>query len=117
MEFRPYFENHAMDIASIDIIWNGFMQSKKIADMALTYEMNIAPHNYYSHLATFISAQFCAAVPNVRIMEVDIDDVPWKDELVTALPEIKSGRMTMPKRPGWGADLNEEVLRAHPWKR
>lgn len=116
-EFRPYFENHSMDIASIDIIWNGFMQSKKIADMALTYEMNIAPHNYYSHLATFISAQFCAAVPNVRIMEIDIDDVPWKDELVTALPDIKSGYMAIPKKPGWGVDLNEEVLRAHPWKK
>jgi L-alanine-DL-glutamate epimerase-like enolase superfamily enzyme len=41
----------------VDVIWNGFHQSKKIADMAETYELNCAPHNYYSHLATFIAAQ------------------------------------------------------------
>lgn len=113
-DFRPYFERHAMDIASIDIIWNGFVQSKKISDMAELYEMNVSPHNYYSHLATFISANFCAAIPNLKILEVDIDDVPWKDELVTSLPNIKDGYMSVPKGPGWGVDLNEEVIRAHP---
>lgn len=114
-DFRPYFEFHAMDIASVDVIWNGFSQSKKISDMAELYEMNVTPHNYYSHLATFISANFCAAIPNLRILEVDIDDVSWKDELVTFIPEIKDGYMAVPKLPGWGADLNEEVIRAHPW--
>lgn len=116
-DFRPFFENHSIDFASIDVIWNGFAQSKKIADMAELYEMNITPHNYYSHLATLISAHFCAAVPNVKIMEVDIDDVPWKDELVTHLPEIKDGSMSIPQRPGWGADLNEDVIKAHPWNK
>ena len=75
------FEAGAIDVAAVDVIWNGFAQSKKIADLAETYEMNCAPHNYYSHLATFISAQWCAAIPNMRILEVDVDDVPWKDEL------------------------------------
>jgi len=37
--------------------------------------LGIAPHNYYSHLADTISAQFCGTLPNVRIMEIDIDDV------------------------------------------
>ena len=48
-------------------------------------------------------------------MEIDIDDVPWKDELTTAVPEITDGYMTVPSGPGWGADINEEVARAHPW--
>ena len=74
--FRPFFEAGAMDVASVDVIWNGFHQAKKIADLAETFEVNCAPHNYYSHLATFISAQWCAAIPNVRILEVDVDDVP-----------------------------------------
>jgi L-alanine-DL-glutamate epimerase-like enolase superfamily enzyme len=115
--FRPFFDAHAMDVAMVDVIWNGMAQSKKIADMAEVYEMNVAPHNYYSHLATMISAHFCAAIPNLRILEVDVDDVPWKDELVTNVPEIKDGYMTVPRRPGWGADLNEKVVHAHPWPR
>jgi galactonate dehydratase len=113
--FRPYLEAGAMDIASVDVIWNGFHQAKKIADLAETFEVNCAPHNYYSHLATFISAQWCAAIPNVRILEVDVDDVPWREELTTAVPQIENGVLTIPCAPGWGADVNEDVLREHPW--
>ncbi len=113
--YVPYFELRAADIFMIDIPWNGFSQSKKIGDLADTYQFNVAPHNYYSHLANFISASLCAVLPNVRIMETDVDDVPWKDELVTTTPEIVDGHMTVPTAPGWGADLNEEVARAHPW--
>ncbi len=115
--FRPFFDLHAMDVAMVDVIWNGLAQSKKIADLAEIYEMNVAPHNYYSHLATMISAHFCAAIPNLRILEVDVDDVPWKDELITNVPEIKDGYMTVPRLPGWGADINEKVVREHPWPR
>ena len=115
--FRPFLEAGAMDVASVDVIWNGFHQAKKIADLAETFEVNCAPHNYYSHLATFISAQWCAAIPNVRILEVDVDDVPWREELTTARPDISDGALTIPAGPGWGADVNEDVLRAHPWPR
>ena len=113
--FRPFLEAGSLDVASVDVIWNGFHQSKKIADLAETFEVNCAPHNYYSHLATFISAQWCAAIPNVRILEVDVDDVPWREELTTAVPKIADGRLTVPAGPGWGADVNEDVLREHPW--
>ena len=113
--FRPFFEAGAMDVASVDVIWNGFHQAKKIADMAETYEVNCAPHNYYSHLATFIAAQWCAAIPNVRMLELDVDDVPWRDELVSAVPEIADGELVVPTAPGWGAEVDEAVLREHPW--
>ena len=113
--FRPFLEAGAMDVASVDVIWNGFHQSKKVADLAETFEVNCAPHNYYSHLATFISAQWCAAIPNARILELDVDDVPWREELTTAVPEIREGEVVVPTAPGWGADVDEDVLRAHPW--
>ena len=106
-----------MDVASVDVIWNGFHQAKKIADLAETFEVNCAPHNYYCHLATFIAAQWCAAIPNARILEYDVDDVPWRDELVHALPEISAGELRIPDGPGWGVELNEDVLAAHPWPR
>jgi L-alanine-DL-glutamate epimerase-like enolase superfamily enzyme len=114
-QFRPFLEAASLDVASVDVIWNGFHQSKKIADLAETFEVNCAPHNYYSHLATFIGAQWCAAIPNARILEIDVDDVPWRDELATAVPEIADGGLQIPSGPGWGTDVVEDVLRAHPW--
>ncbi|MCB0082562.1 MAG: hypothetical protein KDE47_16590, partial [Caldilineaceae bacterium] len=55
--------------------------------------------------------------PNVRIMESEVEDVPWKDDLVTASPAIVDGHMQTPTGLGWGADINEEVARAHPWQK
>jgi L-alanine-DL-glutamate epimerase-like enolase superfamily enzyme len=115
-DFIPYFELHAADVFMIDVPWNGFSQAKKIGDLAEVYQLNISPHNYYSHLASFISASLCAVLPNVRIMEIDIDDVPWKDDLTTNTPEIVNGYMKVPTGPGWGTDLNEEAVRAHLWR-
>ena len=114
-EFIPYFELRAADVFMVDVPWNGFSQAKKIGDLAETYQLNVAPHNYYSHLATFMSASLCGVLPNVRIMEADIDDVPWRDDVTTHAPEVVNGHMKIPSGPGWGTELVEEELLRHPW--
>ncbi|MFA5133303.1 MAG: mandelate racemase/muconate lactonizing enzyme family protein [Patescibacteria group bacterium] len=116
-QFKSFFDCRSMDVASIDIIWNGFSQSKKISDLADFYDINVTPHNYYSHLSTYISANFAAAIPNFKTLEVDVDDVPWKDGLITEVPKIENGFMKVPEKPGWGADINEECLREHPYNK
>lgn len=114
-EFIPYFQARSADVFMIDVPWNGFAQSKKVGDLAEAYQLNVAPHNYYSHLSTCISASLCAVLPNVRIMEIDVDDVPWREDMVTNVPEIENGYLTIPSGPGWGIEMVEEVLKAHPW--
>ena len=116
-EFRPYFEHAAMDVAIVDIPWNGAWEGLKVAAMAEAREINVAPHNFYGHLSTLMSAHFCAAIPNFRVMEIDIDDVPWKDDLVTVVPVIEDGCLVLPPGPGWGTELDEEAIRAHPPRR
>jgi L-alanine-DL-glutamate epimerase-like enolase superfamily enzyme len=113
-DYRPYFENSSVDVAIIDTPWNGVGESVKIANMADTYEINVAPHNFYGPLATMMSAHFCAVVPNLRIMETDPDTVPWHDDLVTVKPAIKDGSITLPTGPGWGTEIDEDTVRAHP---
>ena len=51
-----------------------------------------------------------------RILEVDVDDVPWRDELVTAVRRSRKASCD-PGRTGWGVDVREDVLREHPWPR
>ncbi len=86
----------------VDVPWVGFSQAKKIGELAQVFEFNMAPHNYYSHFASFISASLCAVLPNVHILETDVDDLPLKSELVTKVPQIVNGRMKIPTGPGWG---------------
>ena len=115
-EFRPFFEQASVDIAIIDIPWNGAWLGLKIAGMAEAYEVNCAPHNFYGHLSSLMSAHFCTAIPNFRVMEIDIDDVPWKDDILTWSPKFANGCLQAPASPGWGAQLNEEVIAEHPPK-
>ena len=114
-QYQPYFRKRAMDTVKVDVQWQGFSQAKKVADLAEVYELNIAPHNYNSHLSSFQSLNLCAAVSNVRIMESDVDSAPWRDELTTAIPDIADGHMSIPTAPGWGCDLDEKAARKYAW--
>lgn len=113
-QFRPFLEAQSVDVAIIDVAWNGILESMKIAAMADAYEINVAPHNFNGHLGSLMSAHVCAAIPNFRVMEIDIEDVPWKDKLVTHPPVIEKGELLIPSGAGWGAEVNEAVVRAHP---
>jgi galactonate dehydratase len=113
-QFKDFLESYAMDVGIVDLPWNGILESMKIAGIAEAYEVNCAPHNFYGHMSTLMSAHFCAAIPNFRIMEIDVDDVPWKDDLVTEPPRIWT--LDRPDEARLGADINETAVRKHPPK-
>ncbi len=115
-DFLPYFHAQSMDVAIVDAVWNGVWQSMKIAASAEAYEMNVAPHNFYGHLSTMMNVHFAAAVPNLRIMEIDIDRLAWDDEIFTSEPPIENGYMIVPDTPGWGTEPNEDAVRERPAK-
>lgn len=113
-QFMPFLREQAVDVAIVDTPWNGVWQSMKIAAAAEAHDVNVACHNFYGHLCTMMNAHFCAAVPNLRIMEVDIDRIAWDAELFTHVPEYENGHLVVPDRPGWGTEPNEEAIRAYP---
>ena len=116
-QFRPYFEEQAVDVAIVDVPWNGLWESVRVASVADAFDVNCAPHNFYGDLASLMSAHFCAAVPNFRIMEFEADDMPWTHDFVTEKVVVENGELVLPKLPGWGAEVDEEALKAHPAKR
>ena len=89
-------------MAIVDVLWNGILESVKIANMADAFEVDVAPHNFSGSLATAISAHMSAAIANFRVMEIDIDDVSWKDQMVTVPPIIEDGHLLLPTGAGWG---------------
>ncbi|MCC7198150.1 MAG: mandelate racemase/muconate lactonizing enzyme family protein, partial [Gammaproteobacteria bacterium] len=113
-QFLPFFREQAVDVAIIDLIWNGAWQSMKIAAAAEAHEINVAPHNFYGHLATMMNLQFAAAVPNLRVVETDIDRIAYDDTLFTHVPQFEAGHALIPDRPGWGTEPNEEEMVKHP---
>ena len=63
-----------------------------------------------------MSAHFSSVVANFRIMEIDVDTVPWYNDLVTVKPHIDQGHLYLSDGPGWGTEVNEEAVLAHPPK-
>ena len=112
VEYLPYFQAEALDVSIIDVVWIGAWQSLKIASAADAFQVNVAPHNYYGHLSSMISAHFCAVVPNLKIMETDIDRIPEDATIFTHAPNIEDGYLRLSDQPGWGTEPNPEVLTA-----
>ncbi len=52
-------------------------------------------------------------MPNLALMELDVDGVPWEDSFVTVPPVVRDGHLIVPEGPGWGTEVNEESVRAH----
>ncbi len=115
-EFRPYLEKRAVDTLIVDPMWNGVWQSVRVATLADAFETHVAPHNPVGDLANLMSAHFCAAIANFRIMELRVDEAPWTRDFLTHPSTLENGEMLVPTRPGWGSDIDEEALRAHPPK-
>ena len=112
--YKPYLQLHAQDVIMPDLAWNGITMGKKIADMAHAYDVLFAPHNCHSPINTLVSAAVSATVPNFFIQEFDVDDAPWRDDLMTHPFEIEDGFLAITDRPGLGSDLIEEELLKHP---
>jgi L-alanine-DL-glutamate epimerase-like enolase superfamily enzyme len=111
---RPFLEANAVDVAIVDPQWNGVPEAVKMANLIDSYDVNVAAHCSAGPLGALMSAHFCAAIPNFRIMEYEADEVPWAAQLLTVPNRIENGEFVLPGGAGWGADLNEDVARAHP---
>jgi galactonate dehydratase len=111
--FRELLENRAASIVMPDIAWcGGISEGKKIATMAETYYLPIAPHNCGGPILHFATAHVAANVPNLFIMESVRRH--YKEEyegLVTRslVPEA-NGELPLPPGPGLGVELSAAVL-------
>jgi galactonate dehydratase len=116
-EFNDLIKMDAADILQPDIfVSGGFTEGRKIAAMAEANYKQIAPHHPVSPLATYINVHFALSISNFLILEFQNDNIPGRRELLTGVLEVKDGYIAPPQKPGWGVDLNEEFINAHPYK-
>lgn len=111
--FRELLENRAAQIIMPDVAWcGGISETKKIATMAETYYLPIAPHNCGGPVLHFATAHVAANLTNLFIMESVRRHYNEEYEgLVTRklVPEV-NGELSLPPGPGLGVELSSEVL-------
>lgn len=113
--FRPVLEKHICDVIMPDITrCGGPSEMKRIATMGEAYGVLLAPHNPNGPLSTLASAHVCASIPNFFRCEFMLNDVPWRDDVITEPLDVRDGYLHLSERPGLGVDLVEEALEQHP---
>ena len=112
---RPLLEHGICDIIMPDITrCGGPSELKRMASMAETYGVLVAPHNPNGPLSTLASGYVCASIPNFFRQEFMLNDVPWRDRIIDHPLDIRSGSLVLSDRPGLGVDLVEEEMEKHP---
>ncbi len=114
--FREALERHALDIIAPDFQKaGGLLEGRKIADLADTYYVAVAPHCIASPVGTLASAHVAAAIPNFLALEWHGLSVPFWNDMVVGIdhPIIQDGFITVPDAPGLGVELNEELARRY----
>ncbi len=118
--FRPFIENNAVHLVQIDIPKSGgLIESKKIADLANLYDIPVCAHTASSPLGAIAAAHCAASMRDFRAMEFSIGPTPpqdvdgWEKFVIYDVPVIKDGNYQILDKPGFGVELNEDVVRAN----
>jgi galactonate dehydratase len=117
--YRQLLENQAVAVLQPDVCnCGGLMEVRKIAALAESWYVPLALHNPNGPVATAMSAQVAAAIPNFLIMETVGglgEEKSRHEEIVQETLKIHEGYLELPTRPGLGVELNDEAISRHPF--
>ena len=101
-DLKPFFENPLLPILQPDPMRGGMTELRKIATVADTWNMSIAPH-----LFPELNVQLLASIPNgIWIEDMGLAEDLWVDPV-----PVVNGMITVPERPGHGLAFKPELLR------
>lgn len=105
--FREVMDRNAARIIMLDLSWvGGISEAKKVATMAESYQLPVAPHDCTGPVVLIASTHLSLNAPNALIQEtVRAFYTGWYTELVTDLPLIQNGEISLPAKPGLGTEL------------
>jgi L-alanine-DL-glutamate epimerase-like enolase superfamily enzyme len=113
-QFRPLIVQQACDVVHIDVPKSGgLFEAKKIADLADLYYIWSAAHNPASPVGTIASCHAAAAIRTFRVHELARYIDWWQDVVIHDGPIIEDGYHTITEKPGYGIELNADVVKAH----
>jgi galactonate dehydratase len=112
--FRELLERQAVRIIQPDIArTGGITEFKKIASMAETYYVSVAPHNPNGPICTVASIHACLSIPNFLILEFFERDEPVFQEIIDGGLRRDKAAVFPPAGAGLGVRISDEFLRKH----
>jgi L-alanine-DL-glutamate epimerase-like enolase superfamily enzyme len=88
----------------------GITEALKIYDLSCKYNVKLVPHGFSTGILTAATAHFIASCENTKLMEYSQSTSPLNQFLVKTPIEFIDGYITVPKGPGLGIELDEEII-------
>jgi L-alanine-DL-glutamate epimerase-like enolase superfamily enzyme len=113
--FLPFVVNQGCQVVNPDLRNSGgFLETKRIADLAATFGMPLTTHNTASQLHTYQICQWAASIRDFLMCETVTGEGGWMDQVLKLDgPYIEKGYVKVGDKPGTGVELNREVVEAH----
>jgi galactonate dehydratase len=116
-QFREVFEKQACHVIQPDLCHcGGLAEAKKIAAMAETWYMGVAPHNPLGPVANAVALHFALSTPNFLIQEDMLADVPWRWDVVRDALRTENGYWLPTDAAGLGIEVDEKAAAQHPFR-
>ena len=118
-DFWRVVENQWVAVLQPDLCHaGGISECRRIAAMAETYYIQMAPHNPNGPVSTAACLHLAAAIPNFLTLEYVYTNEPWRSQVQKQAKKMVAvdGHLELPTAPGLGIDLDEEVLRSRPYE-
>lgn len=109
--FRDLAVLRAADILQPDLGYcGGITEGAKIAALAASFNLRLAPHLWAGAPAFFAGLHLCAASAASYVLEYSLGANPMLHELVEESVDLKEGTIAIPERPGLGITVCEAFL-------
>jgi galactonate dehydratase len=110
-EFRELLEGGGCRIVQPDLMHaGGFTEIRKIAALADTWYVPVAPHNPGGPICTAAAMHLAASVPNFLILEQMEPQRAIRDRASSVPIRLEDGHLVLPEGPGLGIEPNLEAL-------
>jgi galactonate dehydratase len=114
--FAELVHRHLVSYVQPDVAHaGGITELKKIATLAQSHYIDMAPHHGNSEVTTFASLHVDASSPNCVVQERSRTVSPMSEDLLGGTASITDGHALLPDRPGLGLELDEKLAARHPF--
>ena len=110
-EYRELLEGGGCQVIQPDLMHaGGLTEVKRIASMADTYYISVAPHNPGGPICTVAAMHLAAAIPNFLVLEQMEDERELRNHASSQPISFTDGCFELPDGPGLGIEPNLEFL-------
>lgn len=123
---KDLIDRRAVDIIQPDAaLCGGIGEALFIGELAALSGIRCIPHCWGGAISIAASVQLLSLLPDPHwglptdtpLLEFDLSENPWRTEIVKEPFKVVDGEIVVPKAPGLGIEVNEDVIRRYAVKR